>query len=282
MGLSALPGCAGERRDATDAILTKHAYPGKRPNNGNWRDRMRNKSIAALLACLLPLLAQVPVGPQQTPSRKPEPFVRYVEGGAVDHSLDDLAPMLHIQRYKGEVVLSSGFTNVSLVFSVYKDGRKIDLPNNVIPDLGEYETNGTIRYSVQIADLDYLPLGGAKKGYCRVKIALQMPDDSCEWIDQDIPKSAIDLSDCSQLSFNERAASDREAPLLWFKTGRNIPLSLVTTDEITSKVKEGSVLILALRFNDQTGRNNTKPKPAHKTSRLTKPAQVSARRSRTP
>jgi hypothetical protein len=151
---------------------------------------------------------------------------------------------------------------MAVVFEAYKAGKKIDLPDSVIPDLGEYETNGTIQYAVEIADLDYLLLGGGKKATCRMRIAFKLADGSTSAFEKDIPKSVIDLSDCSQFSFTERAATGEDAPILWFKTGHDLPLNLVTREDVIAKAaNEGSVLILTLRFNSGSG---AKRKTAHR------------------
>src|SRR3954469_2236030 len=104
--------------------------------------------------------------PPRAADSRQEYFARYVEHGAVRPGLNDLAPVLHIDQYQGRVELTSGFRGCKLVLSAYKDGKPADLPD-AESDLGaEAETSSTLRYGVQVVDLDYLPLGGAKKSHC--------------------------------------------------------------------------------------------------------------------
>jgi hypothetical protein len=184
---------------------------------------------------------------------RPEQFVRYVEHGAVRPGLDDLAGVLHIEKYRGRVELTSGFTNCKLVLAGYKDGKPAALPDAEADLMAQAETNCTLRYGVQVVDLDYLPLGGAKKNHCRMHFAFQLPDGSTAGLDRDIPKGLFDVSKCSNLRFTERAATAKEAPLFWLKQGGTIPgPDVAGKDEVVSKyTKDGAVLIVSMRFNDR-------------------------------
>jgi hypothetical protein len=181
-----------------------------------------------------------------------EHFARYVDHGAVQPGLDDLAGVLHIEKYRGTVKLNGGFRTCALALAAYKGGKRVDLPDARTDLLGGAETACTLTYGVQVVDLDYLPLGGAKKGHCRMRLAFRHPDGSLAWLERDVPKDLLDLSKCSNMGFNERAATSKEVPLFWFKTGGAVPGPTVASkDEVVSKwAKDGAVLIASLRFNE--------------------------------
>jgi hypothetical protein len=184
----------------------------------------------------------------------PRRFARYVDHAAVEPKIDDLASVLHIERYRGKVELTSGFRSCKLVLAAYKDGKPVDLPD-AATDLGaEAEMSSTLTYAVQVVNLDYLPLGGGKKGDCRLRFALKHPDGATSAVERDVPKSLIDLTKCSNMGFTERAATDNEAPLFWLKVGGTIPggPDVATKDQAVAEyAKDGSVLIVSLRFNDR-------------------------------
>jgi hypothetical protein len=184
---------------------------------------------------------------------RPEHFARYVEHGAVQPDLNDLAGMLRIEKYRGRVELTSGFRTCKLVLEAYKGGKPVALPDPEA-DLGaDAETAGTLRYGVQVADLDYLPLGGGKKGHCRLRFALRHPDGAASWLERDVPKALLDLSKCSNVRFTERAAAGKEVPLFWLKAGGAVPGPEVPgKEEVVSKwAKDGAVLVASLRFDDK-------------------------------
>ncbi|MFL5241974.1 MAG: hypothetical protein ACJ8FY_07685 [Gemmataceae bacterium] len=190
-------------------------------------------------------------GCDQAPSRRSEEFVRHV-GGSKKQDIGDLAQVLRIEQMEGKVELNSGFNNVTLVLAAYQDGKKVELSDSEMPLLASYETTGTISYAVNIVDLDFLPVGHGKKGHCRLRISFRMPDDSTMALEKDVPKTVIDLSQSSNLSFTEFASSSREAPLLWMIAGGEIPVTLKTPQQVLEKVTKGNLLFVTLRFNDPT------------------------------
>jgi hypothetical protein len=190
--------------------------------------------------------------PPRAADSRPEYFARYVEHGAVQPGLNDLAPVLHIDQYQGRVKLTSGFRSCKLALTAYKDGKPAELPD-AEADLGAVaETSSTLQYAVQVVDLDYLPLGGAKKGHCRLRFTLRHPDGATDALERDIPKALIDLSKCSNLGFSERAATGTEVPLFWLKAGGVIPGpdDMTREDVVAKGAKDGAVLIVSLRFNE--------------------------------
>jgi hypothetical protein len=102
-------------------------------------------------------------------------------------------------------------------------------------------------------DLDFLPLGDGKKSHCRLHASFRWPDGSSGSVHRDIPKTIIDLSKCSNLTFTETASEGREVPLFWLLTGSEIPLNLKTREQVLQKVQKGRLLFFTLRFNDPEG-----------------------------
>jgi hypothetical protein len=189
-------------------------------------------------------------------AQRAEPFARYVEHGYKELDLNDLAPILHIERYVGQVQLNSAYRNASLVMAAYRNGKPVELPGAEAEVLPGAETNSAIRYAVQVVDLDYLRLGDAKKDHCRMRFALRIPEVGRVAVERDIPKDVIDLSKCSNLGFTERAATETEVPLFWLKQGGTVPGPTVASKgEVVDKwTKDGRVLIVSLRFNDRKGK----------------------------
>jgi uncharacterized protein (TIGR03067 family) len=181
----------------------------------------------------------------------PERFALYAEHGAVQPGPDDVAPVLHIERYRVRVELTRGFRSCKLVVDVYKDGKPVGLPDHEAELAAEAGTACTLRYGVQVVDLDYLPLGGGKRNHCRMRFTLRQPDGATSALERDVPKDLIDLSQCSNVRFTERAATDDEVPLFWLKAGGTIPgRDVPTKDQVISRwSKDGSILIASLRFN---------------------------------
>ena len=211
-------------------------------------------TCVAAIGLLMCLRASEPASSRNSNEPPPARFARYVDHGFVQPGLNDLAPLLHIRRYQGRVELNSGFRHCKLVLAAYKDGKPVTVPDAEADLMADAETNCTLRYGVQVADLDYLPLGDAKKHHCRLRFMLQHPDGATSWLERDIPKDLLDLSQCSNLGFNERAATNREVPLFWFKVGGTIPGPTVPSKQLveTKWAKDGPVLIASLLFSDRS------------------------------
>jgi hypothetical protein len=212
---------------------------------------MSRRNLLAGLAIVAAVLGtSLVIGRDKPAERRPEHFVRHVTGSAKKERLGDLAALLRVEQLEGRVELNSGFRNATLVLAAYKDGRKVDLPESEVPLGASYETNGTIVYAVQIADLDFLPLGDGKKKHCRVRVSFRWPDESTAFVETDVPKDVIDLSGSSNQSFTGAANTDRVVPLWWLRKGKEIKLQLKTPEEVIAGHKEGAILLLSLRFND--------------------------------
>jgi hypothetical protein len=183
---------------------------------------------------------------------RPESFARYVDHGISRGDINDLGPLLHIERYQGQVKLNTGFRTARLVIAAYKKGQPVELPNSDAELPIQEDTACDLKYVVQVADLDFLRLGDAKKNHCRMRMTLREPEGATVTLEHDIAKDVIDLSKVSNIGFDERAATSGETPLFWFKQGGVIPGPRVASkDEVIEKwTKDGSVLLMSLRFGD--------------------------------
>src|SRR5207253_11237711 len=123
--------------------------------------------------------------------------------------------------------------------TAYKDGKPVELPDSEDRVAGDQDTAGTVQFAVDIVDLDFLPLGGGKKGHCRLRASFEWPDGSFSAVERDVPKQVIDLSDSSKLTFREAASTGREVPLLWFAKGGAVPVTVKTREQALERGKAG-------------------------------------------
>jgi len=184
---------------------------------------------------------------------RPEPFARFVDHGVQRGDINDLGPLLHIERYQGQVKFNSGFPSARLVIATYTKGQPIKLPNSDAELPIQEDRACDLKYAVHVADLDFIRLGDAKKNHCRMRLTLRDPAGATVTVEHDIAKDVIDLSQVSNIGFDERAATQAEVPLFWFKQGGSIPGPRVASkDEVIDKwTKDGNVLIVSLRFDGQ-------------------------------
>jgi hypothetical protein len=175
---------------------------------------------------------------------------RYVEGGAKKPQAGDLAGVLRIEQMRGRAELRAGYRNATLVLTAYKDGKPVELPDNEDRVAGGHDSAGTVKFAVDIVDLDFFPLGGGKKGHCRLRASFEWPDGSFSAVERDVPKQVIDLSDSSKMAFTEAASAGREVPLLWFVKGGPVPVTAKTKEQVLERVKAGQLLFVTLRFDD--------------------------------
>ncbi len=148
-----------------------------------------------------------------------------VAGWSKPEGPGDPGPLLRIKQLEGDVELNAGFTNMGLVVEAYKGGKPVELPDSKASLPGaSLRTAGRARYAAQVVDLNFLPLAGAKKGHCRLRLTVFPPEGVKVSVERDIPKDVIDLSRSSDFAFTEVASTNQEAPLLWFGTGRKIAI----------------------------------------------------------
>jgi RNA polymerase sigma factor (sigma-70 family) len=85
--------------------------------------------------------------------------------------IDDVAAILHIYKYSGEVQFSEPLKKAGVKLAYYKAGKLKKTVDGGLHDFtGNAEKAGAARFSLQAADLDYLPLAGGEKGSYRVQV----------------------------------------------------------------------------------------------------------------
>jgi RNA polymerase sigma factor (sigma-70 family) len=165
--------------------------------------------------------------------------------------VDDVASILHIIKRSGEVQFSRPIKKAGLKLKFYKAGK----PLNYGVDAGLIDVTGTAqeieaaRFSIQIADLDYLPLSGGEKGNCRLQMNLQLglANPAGTTGTADVPKR---IFDCTQSSgggvFPPAAASATEVPLFYLIGNTNVTTGANTPAEVIAKNDKADVLIVSL------------------------------------
>jgi len=133
--------------------------------------------------------------------------------------LGDLYSLLHVQKYSGTFALQGNVSEVGLRIDFYKNGRKTSESFTGGWDAVSEPRPRSGRCSIQVADLDYLPLAGGKKGTLRFYVALTMVDKGTSTIswEHDIPKAVFDPSRSMRGggTFSGEALEKGEIPLFW-------------------------------------------------------------------
>ena len=88
--------------------------------------------------------------------------------------LDDVASILHIFKQSGEVQFSGPIKKAGLRLTYYKAGKLRQKTDDGLNNIsGVAEKAEAARFSLQAADLDYLPLASGEKGSCRLQLKFQ-------------------------------------------------------------------------------------------------------------
>jgi hypothetical protein len=173
-----------------------------------------------------------------------------------DRDLEDLESLLHIGKHVKEVRLRPGVPlSIGVDIELYKDGQKQEphwnLSNLDFAGSGGEEQLQRVRVTFLTADLDHLPLAGARKGHCRVQMSLRIWDKEGGYsqggLRDDVPKTLFDFTRCSASGFNPEAGSATEAPLLYFMGGGKVYKGAGTVSELLEKNPKGDFLIVYLR-----------------------------------
>lgn len=193
--------------------------------------------------------APVEVKPQAKKEATPKVTLKAQE-------LDDVASMLHIYKQSGKVELPNLFYKAGLKLDCYKAGRLIKQP---LLDAGLFDFTGTnakvngAQFCLQAADLDYLPLAGGKKGFCRLQIHLQLitsdagtaPGGIGSW--NDVPKDVFDLSQVvSAGTFPAETGSPDITPLFYLLANTKESVGANTVADVIAKNDKADVLIVSL------------------------------------
>jgi RNA polymerase sigma factor (sigma-70 family) len=170
---------------------------------------------------------------------------------AVD--IDDVASILHIYKHSGEVKFSEPLKKAGLRLAYYKAGKLKQKYDGGLNDFsGIAEKAGAARFSLQAADLDYLPLAGGEKGSCRLQTDFRLVSTGGRELggdggSVDVPKSVFDFSQGSSSgTFPRDAGSATEVPLFYVLTNTHNFIGADTVAEVLAKNDKADVLIVSL------------------------------------
>jgi RNA polymerase sigma factor (sigma-70 family) len=169
--------------------------------------------------------------------------------------VDDIASLLHIHKYSGEVKFSEPLKKAGLRLAYYKAGKLKQQSDGGLNDFSATSWKVDVaRFSLQAADLDYLPLAGGEKGSCR----LQM---NCHFFSTggldiggadgsvDVPKSVFDFTqDGGTAAFPPGAGSATEVPLFYLLKMNNTHQDNGgnTVAELLARNDKADILIVSL------------------------------------
>jgi hypothetical protein len=174
--------------------------------------------------------------------------------------LDDIASILHIYKQSCTVQFLVPIKKATLKLEFYKAGRLMKQP---VIEAGTFsaaddEDVGEARFSLQVADLDYLPLAGGKKGSSRFQMNFQV--DSAKNVTggrlsgtsgssggADISKDVFDLSfGNSAGKLNSEPGSTTEIPLFYVLANTTKFISAETVTDLVAKNDKADILIVSL------------------------------------
>ncbi len=195
-------------------------------------------------------------GKAPTPDVKPtapEPAAAKVVLKAVD--LDDVASILHIYKQSGKVHFPAPIKKAGLKVAFYKAGKlmkQLAVDGGLMDVSAIAEKVEAAQFFLQIAELDYLPLGGGNKGSCRMQLNLQLDTDRVGGgggvgSTHDIPKGDFDLSHIVSVgTFPAEPASTTETPLFYLLANTNTSVAANTVAEVLAKNDKADVAIVSL------------------------------------
>jgi hypothetical protein len=166
---------------------------------------------------------------------------------------DDLGDALRIQRIHGTLRLREPRAKWSIEIERYKDGKK-QTANNPIGGMSR-QVAQDCEFSLQVIDLDYLPLRGAPKNSSRLLIKVRMKGTQLK-IEETLPKDQGDFFFRKQKSsgvFDEKTSTADRVPLAYFFSSDADLLTYpgsTTPDEYIQKLTNGDLLIVYLRVED--------------------------------
>ena len=175
------------------------------------------------------------------PAQDEKIVVRTLKLGAAD--FDDMCRLLHIEKISGEYDLAGKITSVGVVMEAYKKGKLSGNPIRSVKQMEAKPGDRKGRFTIQIADLDYLKLGDAPKGHCRVFMALQ-EGVNAGWAHVDVPKEQFDFSAMrSGGGYSDFRPVKGRIPLFWRLSGNEQIVSTgETPDEVLRKNPDANIL----------------------------------------
>jgi len=207
---------------------------------------MLNRRLQVLFTLLVACSGLSFAGPQDEKVRAKEITVTEPEFG-------DLYSLLHVRKYSGTFALQGNVSEVGFRIDFYKNGRKTSESFAGAWNGFKEPRPASGRFSVQVADLDYLPLAGGKKGMLRFDVALTILDkgtSSLSW-EHDIPKAVFDPSRSTRGggTFSGEASEKGGIPLFWklAQDGTNVGTGN-TPDDVLKENPAADILIAYLLY----------------------------------
>lgn len=195
-------------------------------------------TTAALLVTFA-ALGQPPARPVQSLKLDPVPF-------------GDVSELLHVLKRSGRLTLAGDAPKGRIVAEFYSAGKlaRGELDTGVGYDVAlDPRPKREFRFAAQFADLDYLPLGDAKKGHVRMLLKLRVGDDVMTVsTTKDIPKTVFDYSKgIGGGQFPEKAATAAEVPLFYLVANSNHIKGSSTPKEAVEQHPNAQVAVFYLR-----------------------------------
>lgn len=169
---------------------------------------------------------------------------------------DDVASILHVYKQSGAAPFPVPVQKAQLRIDFYRAGRPLKnqtVNGGLIDVTGIARKADAVRFSLQAADLDYLPLGGGEKGSCRVQLALQLISAGGESAlggvggSEDVPKTVFDFSRVrSGSAFPASAASATEVPLFYMLANTDTAVGADAVADVLAKNPTADVAVVSL------------------------------------
>lgn len=172
---------------------------------------------------------------------------------AIEPELGDLHSLLHVQNYSGSFSMQGNVSELGFRIDFYKNGQKTSESFAGGWESFKEPKPRSGKFSIQVADLDYLPLGGGKKGTVRFYVALTVLDKGAGTIawEHDIPKAVFDPSKPMRGggTFSGEALEKGGIPLIWrlAQDGNRVGTGS-SPDEVLKENPVADILVANLLF----------------------------------
>ncbi len=147
-------------------------------------------------------------------------------------TVDELYDLLGVTVHAGSFQFRKSYKTISMVFEGVAKGRVVFTASagSMMTDPGVFEP-ATCNYVVTIVDLDTLPLGGGRPGFCRVLVRFFCKPGGGTGAFTDVAKADLDLTG----GFNAEPIFGRRADIPPDADGRTPVFRLVSSDVMVPK-----------------------------------------------
>lgn len=166
---------------------------------------------------------------------------------------------LHIRKASGTVELTRNVTRAKLTIDLYRGGKKVHSESSSV-GVQPGQAAGVVRFVVQVIDLDYLPLGGGKKGHCRIVTTQELGKAITSTRTWDVAKDVFGgpMNGFGFQQFGPAASSATDAPLFSMivatrpdVNGREAMHGGSTVEGVVRENQANDVLIARLVFESE-------------------------------